>query len=250
MAFDRDDWESSLEYTWLHFKTTSSNFRAEANADLYPITNFTSGHTAYGLTSAKGPWKIKYDILDLNLGRNYYVEKKRHLKPFVGLRGGRINQKDTLDYNLLLNAVEYPATVRSKEKTWLVGPIIGFNLDYIFDHGFKMFAKNSFSLLYQSFKNTLSNKHPASRSMTDIDKAYNNTDKETPNVSLGLGLAWGYYFSNNQFHLNVAASYDFEYFWNQNFMTQLLIAQTHRGFTQPIEDLFLHGLTTSIRFDF
>ena len=62
--------------------------------------------------------------------------------------------------------------------------------------------------------------------------------------------------SNDSWHFDVALSYDFNFFLNQNMIRSLrdrLSSETRgRGaliYTKP-EDLMLHGLTLTMRFDF
>ena len=66
---------------------------------------------------------------------------------------------------------------------------------------------------------------------------------------MGLGMGWGTNLAKNRFHLDFEAVYDFQAFWNQNYMNDLGSFPS-LGFGSGGDDLYFHGLTFRTRFDF
>jgi hypothetical protein len=265
-----DNWILSAEYTWLHFSDTKSY------ADYLDTINIAEGwnydDSCY-LLYAK--WKFRYDMIDLEMARPYYLGTCLVFKPFVALRGGWIKQfynwygatvavSEETDYGLSTLPTAYDFA-NNLQKTWLVGPRVGVNCDWIFFDDFRLIGNAAAALFYQNFNLTSDVGY-----YVEDTKYYGRilTDKNgqlTPNVEGALGLGWGSYFgSNNGWHFDLSLLYEVHYFWNQNKMRALnermvqeLITDDATGESSYVyspsykaEDLMLHGLTVTVRFDF
>src|SRR6185369_11888170 len=72
-----------------------------------------------------------------------------------------------------------------------------------------------------------------------------------PVADEGLGFGWGGYFSNQDYHFDLLARYDFMVAWSQNVMYELV---NNYGISPKSDvtpgDLYLHGATITARFDF
>ena len=64
-----------------------------------------------------------------------------------------------------------------------------------------------------------------------------------------LGIGWGRYLRQNQYHLDLSATYDFNFLWGQNILKYMVGLN---GFGRGVSpyDLLLYGLTINSRFDF
>ncbi len=69
-----------------------------------------------------------------------------------------------------------------------------------------------------------------------------------PMLDLGLGIGWGMYAFDNQYHFDFLATYDFNVYWNQNMMRTL--ADDFAIGVPSSNDLFQQGLTLRAQFDF
>lgn len=78
--------------------------------------------------------------------------------------------------------------------------------------------------------------------------SYPNYNCVRPMANLGLGLGWGRYLKCGRYHFDLAADYDFNVFWDQNMMRT--VADDFTFGIPSTNDLFLHGLTLTARFDF
>ena len=103
------------------------------------------------------------------------------------------------------------------------------------------------SLLYQNKEAKIQQQHTGNINQLYLNKIYKKSQL-TPNLEAALGLAWGTYFDNMNWHFGLTAGYEFHIFWHQNLLLSCrnltIYSETKDG------NLILHGLTISGRFDF
>jgi hypothetical protein len=267
---DHDNWILFTEYTWLHF-TNTQYYLMPASSDTLNVAQGWFLNDISGDSYAR--WKFRYDMIDLDIARPFYLGTCLVLNPFAALRGGLIKQYYYYKYALTENlgdAIDDPlygfAFTDNFQKSWLLGPMIGVNCDWIFFDYFRFIANGSISILYQHFNNT--GKIGSITANTEeevIEYARILTDKTnqlTPNFNGAIGLGWGaYYGKDNSWHFDLAVLYEVHQYWNQNKMrilnqkmVQELITSTVTNYvyspTYKSEDVMLHGLTLTARFDF
>ena len=236
--FDYDNWDMFVGYTWLHFIDKKTSY--EGNDETFTAT----WYEGLSISKVANKWTFDYDLIHLALERAFYLGTKFTCKPSFGLKGGWITQK----FNPVYTTPNGDIFVKAKSRSWLVGPRAALDANYLFGMGFKGFGKVGTALFFQRGK-TYVKKENSENTET---LSYNYYDKDSivvPNANLSLGLGWGTYFANNGFHFNFDASYDFEIYWNQNLMRQML-DKGYATVQTKANDLTLQGLTLTMRFDF
>jgi hypothetical protein len=241
--FNHDNWIAYLDYTYLHAKDHRFVSTPEGASFLTPFWN-------YGEDSAiSATWKLSYDMIDLKLSRPFYESCKIIASSFLGMKGGWIKQRYIFNE---LAGIWYCGSTHSN--SWLIGPQVGINTNYFIGAGFRLFGNADASLLYQHSKTKVLVPYTGSSESNSNERDY--TNQITPNVDLDMGLAWGTYFDNHNWHFDLSASYEFQYYWSQNFMKHLYDTTINLAhFSEPhgvgkIKDLMFHGLTITARFDF
>lgn len=254
MGLSEDNWTAGIEYTRYH--STNDNSK---NLDLTDLSSENRLLSSWVLSSTesddlifglKSSWKVKNDLIDLNFGRPYYVGQKLIFKPIFGLRSGWMDQKydQTQTFYDETTTEENYSTVNAKSNSWLIGPRAGIGTNWVLGKGFNVFGNAAAALFYQNFKNNFKYKN------FETDSTLNTHEKLssiTPNLECALGLSWGDYFFKKQSHLNFSIGYEFHWFANQNQMNSLAYKAMSSGVMNlKKEDLMLHGITMSARFDF
>ena len=252
ISTDRDNWTVNVEYTRLKSKDNTSK---DLKATYDGTTNYVSSpwmyyHT-YQSSLVKSTWEMDYNIFDLELGRPYYLGKELVFKPQIGLKAGWIDQS----YNL--EGVYAPGTATARpvkslnsQDTWLFGPRAGLDTSWLIGSDFSIFGNIAGSLAYQKSKVSNSVIVPKKDALLELSRKGAETNSFlAPGVEFGLGLAYGTYFCNNEWHIDVKVGYDFNYIWNQNFMKNLK-NKTSFDVEGETGDLILHGLTITARLDF
>jgi hypothetical protein len=258
-SFDRDDWNLFTEYTRFHSKNSNSkNANTENDEKIYSpwikaYKNLVSSDTVIYDSYTKATWKLNLDLIDLEMGRDYHVGKKVTFSSLFGLSGGFLDQKyNTQQLNIVdVGHVLYTVNIQSKNKStsWLMGPRATLKTNWDIGSGFSFFGDIAASLFYQKIKQNQDYLYSLSAaSITSLAK--NKKDQLTPKLELGLGFAYGTYFADNKWHFDISTGYDFNLFWDQNYIRYFNDKTYADDQSFDIGNLMLHGLTISARLDF
>lgn len=260
MSIERDNWTLFLEYT--RFK--SSDVRTKNVTKEYSLSNLyinsiwlaqlatvSNGAISNRFSFLKGKWELNYNIFDLFLSRPYYLGKKLIFKPYCGLRSGWIDQFYKVHGIYKVVPRETHLYSKNSQDSWLIGPSAGLTSEWLFCYDLKLFTKAGGSLAYQKFKTSIKDNAPKGG---DNPKEINHSGKDdisylSPSVALAIGISYGRYFFCNKWYFDFAIGYDFNYFWNQNFMRNFNDGQ-EIGTESAAENLMLHGLNMTARVDF
>ncbi|HSX21063.1 MAG TPA: Lpg1974 family pore-forming outer membrane protein [Gammaproteobacteria bacterium] len=129
------DWDLALFYTWFQ---TRGNKQASASSGAISsayLGNFFANNTD-GSSISSSPtyrnasmrWKFWFNTLDLELGRKLKINRLLQLRPFIGVKGGIIDQHMHTTWQNPTNAVNFStATENLKNNFWGVGPVIGID---------------------------------------------------------------------------------------------------------------------------
>jgi hypothetical protein len=226
---------------------------APSNGNIIPAWLFISDEqTAFAGTVAThvtADWKLGMDIVDVELGRCFYVGTCLTFRPFFGGRLDWIHQR----YNLSSDAIVFTFTngksaeAFAKTKSWGLGPRAGITANYLMNYGFRFFGTIDAAILYTSYRVFY-------RSDQVFEPGFTIKVKEKvsylrPNFDMALGVGWGMYYCNYRYHIDFAASYDYQVFWNQNMMRHLADRVVF-GNDGTYGNLYLQGLTFTVRLDF
>jgi len=234
--FNYDNWTAYVEYTRFHPTITYSQDKpswALGFSSQWPSTNNIVPDT---ITSR---WKVQYDFLDLELSRYEYRGSKLLFNPFIGIKGGWLDQSFTFTE---VNTESTTQTIVTSD-SWLIGPRAGIYSKWLLGYDFSILGKVAGSLLYQKVSNL--NSSITNTSSTTITAKANNTHNITPFAELLLGLNWGTYYKENNYHFDIFAGYELQFIWDQNYLSSTVgtnaIDKTNLNF---------HGLNITLRFDF
>lgn len=231
-----DNWDACLEYLRFYPDFTKNFSPPSWAQDLDDYYTSSPGDTHLKLNL-----KMKINLLNLFVGRNFYNGEKLILKPVIGVKGGWLNQY--LNATATAKTTGYIYISKYALKTWLIGPKLGLDSGWLLGSGFKIIGNGYFNLLYQKFNNTMK--------MEGQDDGLNfNTGlcpgNITPNFDLNVGLGWGHYLNKGKFHFDLSVCYEIQYYFNQSYFRQLYWSSLY----VMTDDLFLNGATFKVQFDF
>jgi len=269
MNFDRDHWDGYFEYTWFKSTTTTSVevgadpatfyngvVPTRGNAYLLANLNASANSSAATFNSAGQEWTLKFQSLDAALARTYYVGTQLTFRTIMGARFAWFSQKlgDTFSADGTLNQTGVAATYNEKQNfsSWGAGLVAGLNTKWMLGEGFSMIGNGSFDLLYTRVQTTNAKfKYATTGSAGPAVYKFpdDRPDFVMPHASLEFGFAWGSYFDCYNWHVDFAATYGFQVFWDANLFrdsngSQVAFSQRGDG------NLYLHGLNISARLDF
>lgn len=278
--FGCDDWTLRGEYTWYHStnkKTVIADdfaFFDESTANISPwwgIFKDTQRDVKYGQASEK--WQLGMDLIDIDLGRSYYVGCNLTFYSNIGARLAFIHQNVDITYlgGFRDFSVDVPGLlgdgslvedkkIKNSSKSWALGPKFAVETNWILGCGFSLYGNAEVDLLFTRYT-TLQEKTKLSGTVVGIidlipfsfaisektKSKQKNVNSLRTHLDLELGFDWGTYFCCNKYYLDLAAGYTFQMFFDQNMLRHDL---TNPGSYIPNGNLYLHGLIVRLKLDF
>ena len=267
IGYGLDEWELHAEYTWLRQKSTLSSDATTKNTKggaytpvWYVGTWYAQGVGQYGsgisATHVNSTWALDMDLIDLTIGRPYYNSRCITVSPFGGLRTAWIRQNLSINATVPAAAVfnntltRDPVYSHNRSNCWGIGPTAGAGCHWLVGQGFRVEGEGGLSVLFTQYTRLFHTEGTAESS--DPLPAYKISMEDynclRTMANLGLGIGWGRYLNAGRYHLDFSADYEFNVFWNQNMMRTMIDQLIFEAGTS--NDLYLHGLTFTGRFDF
>lgn len=309
MDFSYDGWDLGLNYTWLHthVKSFVENDGDKDDSDdigshqtllpthaIYSAVHNpldvrdtldhsdSSGLVIHALDKAGSSWRLNFNVLDLELGRNFFVSPKLLIRPHYGLKGTWQKQNQFIFYessgvadDVTVSGVTVTTASGTKitvgkgskvttdiqsaeefyelvnhQSYWGFGPRAGMNLSWLMTRNFSFFTDTAVSLLWGQFKSTRLDAAAAVDLTTNAvlfsDYTPVNMRFRTHGVNavveMQLGLRYDYWFSNDEYRFRAQAGWENQLWFDQN--------QFVYGHEISVGDLSLQGFTLTFQFDF
>jgi len=250
MDLHHDNWTADVTFTRLH--TEQHSHFASDNATNFLIPFWLDPNNTGQALKGEGKWHLDFNMFDFSIGRPFYQGTHLTMRPFLGVRGGWINQKHNAHYDIFQAGASplMDRKVDASSDSWLAGLRAGVNSEWLLGIGFRLFGNMAASLCYTHFTSHL-HEDSVLTAINDVTLLSVDGKKRAvrANAEAGIGMGWGGYFNNEKCHFDLGAAYDFNIFWNQNYMKYTEAALGFRT-TQNPGNLYLHGLTITAQFDF
>lgn len=250
MDFDRDCWETMLEYTWFRSQHSTSTTLSTSGTDaLLPLWVSPVASFFY---AGKEKWRLNMDFLDWQLARSYYVGTKLTFRPFFAARAAWIRQNVDVEYT---NSVSTGSStfVDKRSHSWAIGPRAGLNASWMIGDGFRFYGNGAGDILFTQYTK-LSTKEQSVSAAGVAGGIFRVTQKKLntlrTHLDLELGLGWGSYLDCNKWHIDFSAGYGFQVFFDQNMFRHFTDDIGVTTSNTPNGNLYVHGLTATARLDF
>jgi hypothetical protein len=236
-----DHWDLSAAWTRLRFNEHDKASISQSDPQQSPgqylspfwIAKLFPVNMPGLVNSVKAHWKINLDIIDLELGKEFFISRWLTLRPFLGARVAWINQ----DYNLRftrspsLMAPTYPATNSSiwhldmDNDFWGIGVRAGLNTKWLLGKGWSVYGNAAVSILdgffHTRFEQTADGSGSTgvpNSSVTTHDrfKNKNNQHADVVITDLALGLRWETVYNKHKDLFALWFGYEQHIFFNQN----------------------------------
>lgn len=241
-----DQWDIALYWTY---------FRTDAKHRLSSKPGVSIGPEFFAaLLSGDAPrsmsvkWSLLFNMFEWELGRSYWISNSLSLRPFIGLKGGWINQSIHAHYGDLIFLSIFPTDDSAKEclknNFWGIGPLGGVNTKWRAYH----FGSHAFDLLGDFSVATMWGTWVCS----DLYKTSFSTTSSvnTKNSHLGalmfqgfLGVGWDVGLCSEKTRFSAKLGYEMQLWLNQLRIATFQLQRLHG-------DLTFMGVTLRCRFDF
>ncbi|MDN3505665.1 MAG: Lpg1974 family pore-forming outer membrane protein [Simkaniaceae bacterium] len=152
-TFDCDCWDVRAYWTRFH----SKGDKAIPQKDQIIFTQFFAGFLKEDLAdSAKINLSLKYNMFDGQVGKNFCFCECISLTPYIGLKGGWIDQAICTEWEnfILLPFSRYTSTEDVTNDFWGVGPSAGVDSKWELGHCFSLFGDFDMAVLWGTWKST------------------------------------------------------------------------------------------------
>lgn len=254
LEFEHDGWDLFAQYTWLDPQSHhDSTYDPAGPSGLFPLlgattTNAGISTAAAALTDATATWKMNYNVVDLELGRNFFVSRYMTLRPHFGLKSAWINQRFNVDQDFA--STQFVAfiseAINHKQSSWGIGIRAGLDPVWHFARSWGLYGNFAFSALYSYFKDKVTDTLYTGVGQTGIASVYETTQRSfhdvTPILELGLGLTYMDWFYDEAYMLEVRAGWEEQVWFQTNQFVSSLNPRTGNLTTQ--------GFTLKVGFHF
>lgn len=247
-GFCGNGWSLSLDWTRYHKSDSSSKRELEPTLALILVEPLDEINLRFGglrAESAQAKYSLKYDTLDFQLGRDYWISHCLRFYPFLGLRVGWIDQEVKAEYNNVFapeTNLPYMITtfvgdriVTRRDQMWGIGPRLGFTSNWELGCDFSLIGEIAGSIVWADFDRSI-NQFSFDPTLTPsefTEKVVGNNNRQLwPNVQMAVGIDWGTLFCECMF-FGLELKYEATYWWEN-----------------PVSQLSLQGLTLSGRLEF
>ncbi|MBI3211394.1 MAG: autotransporter outer membrane beta-barrel domain-containing protein [Simkania negevensis] len=250
LNMEHDGWDLIAQYTWLR----PSN-RNRLNGPLLPtlfgdlIDPSTATNNNFLVRSAVANWSLQFNVIDLELGRNFYVSQHLTLRPHLGLKGTWQEQDFRVRYNnpsyAVGSGVNYsgPATIHWHNNYHGVGLRTGLDTTWYFAKNWSFYGKLAGSALWIHYDPSTVKQKVDDQSGVSVPFLNSKYDKNSAKfvAELEAGLRWEQWLYNDTKYLCLQLGFE-EQIWVNN-ISFLSLDETWN-------DLNMYGLTLKARFDF
>ncbi|MEX0961424.1 MAG: Lpg1974 family pore-forming outer membrane protein [Simkaniaceae bacterium] len=246
----QDDWDVSLTYTWLHTGSQTDQIRSRdldhsETAPLFLFQNTTPSSLALEASTA---WALKFNVIDLYMGRNFFLSETLSVKPFFGLKAS-IQHQDLKQHLSAVIPIIQEFSFESDEDFRYFGLGIRSGFDSAWELGkqFSLVCSGSLSALYGDYE--ISRKDRSTdlqipSPQEEVDLYTNNHFHKINGVfELFLGVRWEKHFGEKHYYFKTDFGFEQQIWMNQNQFLFLYEEGSHG-------DLILQGFTMKIRLDF
>jgi hypothetical protein len=254
-----DGWDLYANYTRWNGHKYSCHDCGDCDCSCVPGLSFPTYFapcdtaTCPNVVNACGKWKVRFNRLDLELGREFFVSKWLTLRPFMGLTGLILTQHYNIDYeggNYVPAGQRFFHKMRNQYRGG--GLRGGFNSQWDLAKDWSIYGNFALNLLYGKFE--IDQRSFSRVTATGVETRRYQIDNHfrmtRPVTDLALGLQWEHAFADDSFFMNIHAGWEQHYFWGQNQFMRFLSNSGSTGYVDNQGDFALDGWVFGARFDF
>lgn len=256
----------NLSYLRYHSHTTDQ-YSARAGGGIIPFWSPPTGASLFAgaprlfFQNATSSFRFDLDVGQISLQHPVYMGKRMIMNLSYGLLGVWMGDDWLLTAAAFANplnplvGITSSGSSRTINKSWAVGPSLGFNARGLLACNFQLIGDIQLSAQYsEQYKGDTFADFPNYRLNNQLIPVGNMRvclDKNVPGYQIWhsgyLGLGWGDYFCCDRYHLNLAVGYN--WVLQHSFVLLNTFSTTSMNFNQ-MHNMSVHGFNVSGRLDF
>ncbi len=264
-----DGWDLGVTWTWYRGK---ANGEVEAepcdNQTLLPLWSAfanTNGLILYAC-DIEHNWRLRLNLIDIELGRNFWTSKYLAIRPHVGIRIAYIKQNFDLFHRggswATANQDPFNNEVDLKNDFHGVGVRAGLNSEWNIGCGWAIYGNWATSIIYGRFSidhDEENRQALAPHNKTDILETHDSFRASRAILDLALGIQWSSMFYDCQYGFTGMIGWEHHLFFDQNQLWRVVrlgdvnLFPNNSGenvFQQRRGTLDTQGWTLKLKFEF
>lgn len=223
-----DGWDLGL--IWAHFKNRSKNnidtsVDIESLIPLWSAFSPAQGTPLYSRDS-QAIWRVKLNLIDLPIGREYWTSRRLTIRPQIGLRYVRLSQNLNLEnaggsWSPRIDPIQQPFrnNILLSNAYRGLGIRAGLDSGWHCGCGFRLIGSVATSIVYGRFRITQNEENHLTIPPYRIDPVLSTEDRFRASravLDLLLGLEWARQFFGCTYGITTQLSWEQHLFFNQN----------------------------------
>ncbi len=258
LKFRHDGWDLYAQYTWLHSDGDETKVHTDSDGDSNVVSNIfipsssqnpVTGTTSYILQTtdmreAEGKWSLHFNVLDLELGRNFWISKWLTLRPYVGMKFSWIDQDFDVEYEGIPTGSTGTANVKldmDLDQT-AIGLRTGLDTAWYMWKKWCIFGELAISGMWNDFDSSRKDTLYKNGGHLTLNRINRDSHSVTAVLEWALGLRFETAFHNDDFDFMLQAGWEEQVWFNQNQFVMMP--------NQTPADLNFEGLTVKAAFYF
>ena len=243
LDLDFDGWDAYAEYTWFRepwHKSCHSSKNHVSYSSFVHVNTSDGTHSSLILSDACSQRKAQFNIVDLELGRNFFISKRLTLRPNFGFKLARMLEKTNFTQNE--EGLSGFVNLDLRQTLSGIGTRAGIDTVWHISRTFGFYGDIAVTALWSSIHNHCTS-HYRADFITTNNAPKTVTQTILPVIETSVGLSYMNWFYNEAYQLYAKAGWE-EQIWisyNNN---------APSGTVNNTGNLTLHGLTLKLGFVF
>ena len=242
-----DKWDLVATYTRFS-NSMSHTIKDTADSTLYTYAGGFYDQAVTALSSVTNKWKINYNVLDVEQGRQFFVSKFLRLRPKFGLRNLWLSNSQTI-YATTGTSLETNYSTNSRQNFWGMGVLAGLDTVWTLGQNFSIYGNVGLAGLF-GYVNPKMDVNTLSGTVDSNQYRTHHRSQTKANLDLAIGLRWDRNFSDDRFHIAFNAGFEQHVYFNmaQDYMFSNAKYQETSGSSG--RDFTMSGFAFGGRFDY
>ncbi|MBM3198299.1 MAG: hypothetical protein FJZ58_03480 [Chlamydiae bacterium] len=215
LIMNHDGWDVNAEYTWLNPATQTNSVVLHSREGLISSFGLATRSGSLGLLDlqdASSSFTHHFNVLDTDLGRNFFISKYISLRPQIGLKFAWTEEKSTLDYDALGSLSPVFFDFQQKQNLFGMGVRAGVGSLWHFCKNWGIYGDLFFSGLWGWLS---TNEKQVQGEITTCNNK-TNLQKMIPVVEYGLGLNYTTWFYEDTCQFSMQAGWEQQVWMDYN----------------------------------
>lgn len=249
LDFAYDGWDFYADWTWLNTDAEKNSIHARSGdgaTTLFSLVEQDGTINTVNISKESSVWRQHFDVIDFELGRNFFISRRLTLRPHFGLKTAWIHENWKLKFTEVDKLVDpTKALQKRKQKLWGIGTRAGLNTVWHFCKNWGLYGDIAATALWSDFHVKAKDRVIVSGSATfpepvNTFKTRQVLTKITPVFETNIGLTYMYWFNKDEYLLQFSAGWEEQIWLDFNNFVDF----------ERTGNLSVHGLTVKAGFAF